>query len=143
MTGNPTKKFKEFVLDTSVAVKWFSRERGHKEAKDLLRKLETKEIFLITSDLLLCEVGNALFKGKGLNALEVNEALFLLRELPINFFNLDPGRIERTTALMEKYDITFYDAIYASLSQEFNAPLISANPLDHKKIKEIRVIDLC
>lgn len=140
MTEKPAKKIKEFVIDASVVVKWFSREPNHERAKNLLKKLENREIDLFTSDLLFYEVGNALFRGKKLKAAEINEALFLLREIPINFLGLDPGRIETSTALMERYNLTFYDAIYAALAKEFNAPLISANPKDHKKIKEIKII---
>lgn len=142
MTVKHIKNPREFVIDASAVVKWFSREIGHKSAKSLLRKLEIQEIKLFTSDLLLYEVGNALFKGKKFKASQVNEAFFLLKEIPITFLGLDPGRIETSTALMEHYDLTFYDAIYAALSKEFNAPLISANPKDHKRIKEIKVICL-
>ncbi|MBI4363574.1 MAG: PIN domain-containing protein, partial [Candidatus Doudnabacteria bacterium] len=69
-------------------------------------------------------------------------SLDILTESGIQFQNLDFEVYKVAINLMVAYDLTFYDAVYAALAQLFQAPLLTANPKDHKKIKEIKVVEL-
>lgn len=134
----PTEKEgRAFVIDASIAVKWFSFEKGSSAARKLLEEGQMEKIQLVAPDLLLYEVGNALGRGKGLGAKNVIDALDLLFRSSIEFVKLDKRMVERTAAFMESYVLTFYDACYAAIAYERGAALISANPRDHRKIKEI------
>lgn len=143
MTANPTKRTENsFVIDASVAVKWFSQEIGSVVARDILKSAEMGKTRLFAPDILLYEVGNALWKGKKIEGAKIKKTLLFLRNSVLEFFPLDEAQIEWGVTFMEKYNLTFYDAAYAALSYEWNAPLISANPKDHEKIQEVRTIQL-
>jgi len=130
---------RRFVVDASVAVKWFSLEAESRAARVLLKRGELGEIRLFAPDLLLYEAGNALGKGKGLGAQDITEALETLLSSSIEFLRLNRKIVKYAADFMETYGLTFYDASYAALSYELEAPLISANPKDHKKVREITV----
>ncbi len=141
MTDNPTEKEYDelYVIDASVAVKWFSEEDGSELARKILQKAQAQEIKLLAPDLLLYEVGNALWKGKRVKGTDVEEALSVLQNSSLEFFSLDANLIKSSCTFIERYDLTFYDASYVALAYEWDVSLISANPKDHKKIKEIKI----
>lgn len=134
----PTNEEKRhYVVDASIAVKWFCLEEGSSAARDILEKGQGGKIRLLAPSLLLYEVGNALGRGKRLEGKDVIDALNLLLRSCIEFVDLDRSMIEEAAGFMEKYVLTFYDASYAAIAYERGAVLISANPKDHKNIKEI------
>ena len=51
---------REIVLDSSVVVKWFSTETKSDEALKLLDSYTQGTVELTISEILICEVGNAL-----------------------------------------------------------------------------------
>ena len=126
-----------YVVDASVGVKWFSpEEKGSRGARSILSAIREKKIQVFVPVLFFYEVGNALSRGKRFSPSQVNEALFTLLRTELQVLDLDPGRIERSTYLMGKYDITFYDAVYGAIAWEIQGPLYSADA-KHKNIKEI------
>lgn len=132
---------KSYVIDASVAVKWFTYEEGTDQARAILKKGQGGALALLAPDLLLYEVGNALAKGKGLAALTVREALALLQS-DVALQSLDRLLIERTASFVEEYGLTFYDAVYVALAEQYNAILVTANPKDHRKVREIGLLIL-
>ena len=139
MTGKRTDNTRGYVIDASVAVKWFSKEAGSREARTILEKCESGSVELHAPDLLLYEVGNALVRGKGLDAVFVKDALVLLLQSKIKFSPLDDMLIGRAAEISEKHRLTFYDAAYVALADTESATLLSANPKDHKKVEGVRV----
>ena len=75
-------------------------------------------------------------------AAKVVAALRVLFDSPIEFVRLDQTMMLTTTRLMSVYGTTFYDAAYGALAQILGVPLITANPRDHGKIKEIEVLGI-
>lgn len=130
---------KQYVVDASVAVKWFCLEEGSSMARAMLEKGQMGKIRLFAPSLLLYEVGNALGRGKKLQAKDVIDALDLLARSSIEFVDLNRRVIERAAGFMEKYVLTFYDASYTAIAYEWNCPLVTADVKGHKKIKEIVV----
>lgn len=133
---------KVFVIDASVAVKWFYQEIESDIADGLLRTLEQEHIQVYAPSLLGYEVGNALGKGKRMIGSAVDKALKTLFSSSIEFVELDERLSEIAVRFMVRYNLTFYDSVYAALAYGLGVPLISANPKDHSKIKDIRVIEL-
>lgn len=133
---------RQYVIDASVAVKWFCEESGREDALEISRRAKLGDITLYAPDLLLYEVGNVLWKGKKFNAEEIQRALLALRKTNVEFFSLEGNIIEFAALFTCKYNITFYDASYAALAYALGIPLISENPKDHGKIKEIKVKNL-
>ncbi|MEK7542660.1 MAG: type II toxin-antitoxin system VapC family toxin [Patescibacteria group bacterium] len=143
MTDKPTNRNgNTYVLDASVAVKFFAEEEGSETARALWRKAEMGEIRLLAPDLLLYEIGNVLGKAKRLQEPTIIEALHLLFESSLEFFPPEERTLDIAEGFMKKYEVTFYDASYAALAYKFGIPLISENPKDHGKIKEIEVKNL-
>lgn len=138
-TGRHIECIPNYVIDASVAVKWFCEEPGREAALAISRNAKLGRIGLYAPDLLLYEVGNVLWKGKKFNADQLQRALFSLLQTNIEFFALERDVIEVAALFTATYDITFYDASYAALAYKFGIPLISANPKDHQKIREITV----
>lgn len=134
--------YKRAVIDASVAVKWFSGEAQTVDAQRILASAFHRACVLYAPDLLLYEVGNALGRGKRMREEEIFSALGVLFDAPIEFVRLDMTMMQATTRMMAAYGITFYDAAYGALANALGAPLITANPKDHGKIKEIQVIGI-
>ena len=141
-TDRHIERIHNYVIDASVAVKWFCEESGREAALEISRSAKLGNIGVYAPNLLLYEVGNVLWKGKKFNADQLQRALFSLLETNIEFFALERDTIETAALFAATYDITFYDASYAALAYKFGIPLISENPKDHGKIKEIEVKSL-
>lgn len=140
----PTKDTtdEQYVVDASVAIKWFADEEKSEIARSLLRNAELETIRIFAPDILLYEIGNALGKGKHFGRQDIIDALDVLLDSSVEVRNLDRLLIAQIASFMERYSLTFYDASYAALAHTLSIPLISENPKDHGKIKEIEVKSL-
>lgn len=132
--------YKRAVIDASVAVKWFSAETHTEAAQRILASSFRRECALYAPDLLVYEIGNALGRGKRMSEGKILSALGVLYDSPIEFVRLDRTMADAATRVMTAYGLTFYDAAYGALAHILGVPLITANPKDHDKIKEIRTI---
>ena len=141
-TDKHTERIHNYVIDASVAVKWFCEEPRREAALEISRRAKLGTIGVYAPNLLLYEVGNVLWKGKKFNANQLQRALFSLLETNIEFFTLERDTIETAALFTAMYDLTFYDASYAALAYKFGIPLISENPKDQGKVKEIEVKSL-
>jgi len=131
---------KSFVLDTSVVLKWFSKERGSEEAEKLLRFLERKKVEVFLPELVKYELGNAFLKGKELTYLRAQAILETLYMLPLNFVAEDLKLAKTSYRLAEKLGISYYDACFLALAKARKIPLITANPKHQKTVRGVKVI---
>ena len=116
---------KSYVVDASVAVKWFVPEVHSIHAKRLLQK----DVVLLAPDLLFAEVGNVLWKRWRRKEMEAAEAKSIL-------LHLHQFAIQRVSAY-ELSDMawpvaaqtgrTFYDSLYVALAIRADAPLVTAD----------------
>lgn len=136
------KTGEQYVVDASVAIKWFADEENSEIARSLLRSAELETIRIFAPDILLYEIGNALGKGKHFGRQDIIDALEVLLDSSVEVRNLDRLLIAQSASFMERYSLTFYDAAYAALAHTLGIPLISENQKDHGKIKEIEVKNL-
>ncbi|MBI2588306.1 type II toxin-antitoxin system VapC family toxin [Candidatus Berkelbacteria bacterium] len=134
--------FSKLVIDASVAIKWFSSEIDQDKAVLVLERVYQNKLTLAAPNLLIYEIGNALWKGKKLDEKRILAALDSLYFPSFNLAPLDIGSIKLAISFMTRYDITFYDAAYAGLAYEMGCPLLTANPKHFQKISEIVVIEL-
>ena len=141
-TGSGTKIPEKFVVDASVAVKWFCQEAGSDIADYLLETSQKGDTEICAPSILGYEVGNALWKGKKLDKIALTRALNVLFSSSIEFVELEELLVETTVRFMITHDLTFYDASYGALAYLFHVPLITANPKDHQKVKEIQIINV-
>jgi len=114
-----------YVIDASVAVKWFVPESHSREAAALLDPAHT----LHAPDLLFAEVSNALWKKTRRRELRPGEARLVLRGLASVPLEVTPIRQIAAGALDLALDsgCTVYDAVYLALAIHLDCRLVTAD----------------
>lgn len=116
-----------FLVDASVAVKWFDlRERYVDQARSLLDAHLTGQAHLLLSALLPYEVGNALLKEPEPTGPGETDALWLSDFV---WVTIDAESAEATRSLALRYNLSYYDASYLALAIREAAPLVSDDQL--------------
>lgn len=120
-----------YVVDASVAVKWFVPEGHSLEAAALLDPAHS----LHAPDLLFAEVGNTLWKKTRRRELRPAEAKLILRGLASVPFEITPTRdlMDGAFDLAIHVGCTAYDATYLALAIHHDCRLVTA---DHR-LREI------
>jgi len=121
---------KFFVVDASVAVKWYVPETLSERAVNLLRQVKTNDLRLYAPDLILTEIGNVIWKKLRRGELELEIATEIIEAIS-NFF---PVRLVRSTSMLIKaftiakvWQRTVYDSLYLALAQTGKAKFITAD----------------
>lgn len=114
-----------YVIDASVAVKWFVSEPHSGEAPALLDPTLTPH----APDLLSAEVSNALWKKPRRRELTPGEARLVLRGLASVPLEVPPIRQLAAGALDLALDAgcTVYDAVYLALAVHQDCRLVTAD----------------
>lgn len=124
-----------WVLDTSVIVKWFLPEADNETAEFYLQRLLAGEAILFVPSSLFYELGNVLWVRRR-DGLTVEASLNIweqLRQIPLivtDWNELFPEAI----SLAHQHDIAVYDAVFVRLAQIRGCDLITA---DKKLIKRM------
>jgi predicted nucleic acid-binding protein len=120
-------RLKTLVIDTSVAVKWFSQERDTGCALLVRDAMLTKKVQAQAPDLLLYELANVLRYRPGYVNKDVKLAVQSVHDMEIQFVEPGASLIEHAVKLAFQYDITVYDGCFLALAIITNAPLLSAD----------------
>lgn len=119
----PTK----FVVDASVAVKWFGiAERFIPQAHALLDSHLRGSVQIHLSELVPYEVGSALMRSRE-EGLPWPTGLFWTSDFV--WVTLDPQTAEATRDLVLAYGLSYYDASYLALALREHALLVSDDQL--------------
>lgn len=129
---------KTYVLDTSVVLKWYNQEneKNTAPALQILQDFKEEKIDLIFPDLLPVEVANAFLKGKKLPAKEVKNIIRNLFALPVIIKEPTANAVLQAVELVEKTNITMYDALFIATAQIENCLLISDDQKGHGKFNK-------
>ena len=114
-----------WVVDASVAVKWFVPEVHNESARRLL----VDENELLAPELLFPEVGNILWKkhrSGELEAAEARDILVDLKRLPLRLVRMSPCA-ENALVLAIQYGRTVYDSMYLALALHNGAGFVTAD----------------
>lgn len=113
----------DFVVDSSVAIKWVVEEPGSKEALALFRHR------LYAPELLIAECANVLWKKARRNELTKDEALLCARLLQRADIDLSPMRplLDSATRLALALDHPAYDCVYLALADSLSCDLVTAD----------------
>lgn len=141
-TGNLINPSSKLVLDASIAVKWFYEEAGSNQALEILYSMHRGEVSCLAPDLIIYEVANALWKGKKAPQARIFEALDDLHSSALKIVRLSDEIIKSSVEIMTRYDLSFYDSVYAGMAAVFDLPLLTANIKHHGKVKEIKILSL-
>jgi predicted nucleic acid-binding protein len=121
-----------YVLDASVAVKWFllsPEETLTREALGLLHDFENGRIQLVVPDLFWAEIGNVFWKAvrnKRLRAGAAAEAIQTVRDLNLSTVS-SAALLEDAFTIALESGHAVYDCIYVALSSTSGKALLTAD----------------
>lgn len=129
------KKVRAYVLDASVAVKWFVDEDASDKARLLRDSFVRGQSDLAAPDLLKYELANAL-RSHPIVAVDRSTLLKAMDALEKYQFLITPSRETWALAIELSYStpISLYDGVYVGLSQMLKSPLVTA---DQKLIRAL------
>jgi predicted nucleic acid-binding protein len=119
-----------FVLDTSIALKWFLADEEDRTDSLILLKNISDTNRPIVPWLWFYEIGNALTMAVRRNRIQIEqleEMVLMLERMPIDIDTPDRGDLLRLSVLARKHALTTYDAAYLSLALRENLPLATSD----------------
>ncbi len=117
----------QIVIDSSVAVKWFSEEEKTTEALALRNAHVEKRTTILTTPLLTCEVANALRYKPDFNLERFTRAMNYLLKLHLHETAADERLLSRSGEIAFKSGVTIYDAIPVALAVLTKTTCITAD----------------
>ena len=127
---------REIVLDSSVVVKWFSTETKSVEALQLLDSYVQGSVDLVASEILFCEVGNALRYKPDYDAQKWKTALTQLFNLHMKIISLTEDLAMRAGEIAYEGKVTFYDALPVAIAEHKKTVCITADEeTQYKKLQ--------
>jgi len=114
-------------LDSSVAIKWFSKEEDSDKALKVLNEYIDGKIILITSHLLFYEVANALRYKPDLKIENVKRAIEALFKLHMKVVDLNDKIMIKSAEIAYQEDVTVYDAVPVAIAELEEAVCITAD----------------
>jgi predicted nucleic acid-binding protein len=121
-----------FVLDASVAVKWFvpaDREPFTEEAHELLNLHEENKIRLLVPDVFWVEAANVFWKDlrRGLwTAIHARTALDGLAKLSLESFE-SRRLLSLASTIATNFDRSLYDSVYIALAMNEKCEVLTAD----------------
>ena len=133
---------KKYVIDASIAVKWYSTfgENDLAKADKLLQDYVDGSCDFLAPTLIVYELANALRFNPNLKVADVTRAIKDFFDLQISLE--DPSQYMNSAIdLAFTYSLTVYDAVYAALSQVTGIPLITADYQFYTRAKALPFIE--
>ena len=126
-----------YVVDASVGVKWFVREReADREVALTLRQRHIEGATrMIVPELFLLEVPNAIKTGRKSTEEELAEVLTTLADLDVQVEQHTPRVLRKTNAVAWAYKLTWYAAVYVALAEVLGFPCVTADEALLRKMK--------
>ena len=121
-----------YVLDASVAAKWFlpaSREALASEARELLRAFTSGQVGLAAPDLFWPELGNVLWKAARLQRISqttAEESIEAIGQLGLATAPSKP-LLRDAFAIAVAFERSVYDAVYVALAIATATSLVTAD----------------
>ncbi|NGN91662.1 type II toxin-antitoxin system VapC family toxin [Nocardioides sp. KC13] len=120
-----------YVVDTGVFIRWFVDQDGFEHAREIQEALVNETITAATVDFARVEVAGVLRK-KGLlaNLLSEDEfaaAVRIIDDLGVTVHQTGADRLERAARLAASKMLRMYDALFVSLADELDLPLLTSD----------------
>jgi len=130
--------FRDALLDTSVAVKWFVTEEDSERAADFQQAHLRDDLQLHAPDILLMEMANALRYSGRLSEERILEDLETFSALGVEIISFSIDLLNSAVSLSLEHDLAVYDAYFLALAQAMEIPLITA---DRKMLSRLTAED--
>jgi predicted nucleic acid-binding protein len=126
-----------YVLDASVAVKWFAErtEEDRHRALAIRARHVAGRVHLFAPWSLPLEVANALRFSHRFPEADVIAAVQTLDDLGLDIRPIGVDLLRKTVAIAFAYQLTLYDAVYVALAEVVGFPLLTADEILLKKMK--------
>jgi predicted nucleic acid-binding protein len=134
------ERLKEIVLDTSIAVKWFSEEEDTDLAVGLRNEHLADRLMMVAPDLLIYEVSNALRHNPGFSAADVKGAVKDLFDIGLDLVSPNEEMFERAAARAFEHGITICDACYLALAELMGLEFITGDEKLYRKIRKLKFV---
>ncbi|MBI4234873.1 type II toxin-antitoxin system VapC family toxin [Candidatus Peregrinibacteria bacterium] len=135
---------KRVVLDASVVMKCFFREKESEEVEKLLKMASKKDTTILSPPLIKFEIFNSAAKKLG-DAKAALQVFALFKKIDLIVVEArNKFTIEAIKKASEKKKVTFYDASYHALAKDFDATFITADKEYYESIddkKDVVLID--
>lgn len=137
LSDKPFLEKQVYVVDTSVALKWFSEELEEAiEKADLLReKFREREINLLAPELLVYEITNVLRYKQSLKTDDINKAIKSIFEMRI-LESVSEKIMKKALRLALVYEATIYDAVYLAFAESLHSSFITADAQFYRKVSK-------
>jgi predicted nucleic acid-binding protein len=126
-----------YVLDASVAAKWFTRheEEDRKKAVALRDLHRHRRCRLVLPEFGLLEIVNAIRYSRRAEETDAAAALAALEQLGLEIAPLDWVLLRKANVIAWTYGIAVYDAAYVALAEQIGFPLITADEALVRKMR--------
>jgi len=127
---------KRYVIDASVAVKWYIPEPLSDLAGRYLKELRERKAVLTSPDLIIAEIGNVVWKKLKNEELSLEESRLIADALSASFPAVlcpTSGMLPAALEIAAATDLTVYDSLYLALAASREAALVTAD----KKLAQI------
>ena len=126
-----------YVVDASVAVKWFIREReaDREEAFALRRRHVEGRTRMIVPELFLLEVPNAIKASKRASEDELSKVITTLHDMDLQIERHSWDVLRKANAISWAYNLTWYDGVYVALAEVLGYPLVTADEALMRKMR--------
>lgn len=114
--GDQEVEGRTYVVDASIAVKWFVVEEYSEEAEMLRKAYAEGLVDLSAPSLLPYEVLNALKYSAAFGEDELKDAANVLDDLQISYYELRGSLASKALEIAMRKGVTVYDASYLSLA---------------------------
>lgn len=136
-----SEKMKKYIIDTSVAVKWFCHEESDAGIALQLRvQLLDGYCTIASPDLLIHELANALKYNPNFAAKDVKTALNSVFDMGLDIKKADTLVTSQAIDIAFRFNVTVYDAYFMALSCIEKKPLITADYQFAKRVKGFKRI---
>lgn len=126
---------RKYVLDASVAVKWFfPHEESSQIARRLLRKIKEKRIKVLIPQLFFFEVINVIKTKTRSTAEDVLQVVDDIFSLNLISQKISKELLVKANFYAQKYDLTIYDTSYIGLAEINKVILVTADQKLAKKV---------
>jgi predicted nucleic acid-binding protein len=126
-----------YVVDTSVAIKWYLAELHWQPARRLLGAGHD----LIAPDFLYLELGNVLWKYASRGELEGSDAIEILTDLQQLSLRIVPpaADLHQALQLAMEFGRTMYDCLYVALAIREQAVMVTADKKLYNALQPTRL----